>query len=127
MNAYDRWLEAPYQKAYEADERREAAEEEADETITALLKSDDKEAAQLFDEAVGYRTDAQALALSRAYLADDAAAYWAITKTLYEAAYDRLVDMEADRIEESATSAEWDRADYLNDQARDDRLTGDFT
>ena len=105
MNAYDRWLEEPYQKAYEADERREAFEEESDETIAALLKSDDKEAAQFFDEAVGYRSEEQALALSRAYLRGDAVEFMAIMKMLYEAAYDRLVDMEADRIEESAGAA----------------------
>ena len=122
MNAYDRWLTTnPHE---EAEGRREAMEEEANETVADLLAKDDKAAADLFDEAVGYRSPEQALALTRAYLTGDAVAMMALMTTLYEAAVEREVEREIITMEESEASSAAEHAEYLYNQRRDDAMTG---
>ena len=67
MNAYDAWLESPYQESASYDEALEAAEEIESAQLTRELNSKPATRVELFDEAMGYRTEAQADAMVLAW------------------------------------------------------------
>jgi hypothetical protein len=79
-----------------ADNRRtDEAVGNATIAYSARLLTNDDDAAELFDEAAGYRTPAQATAITRAILSKDAAALLALMDALHTAAFDRQVECDA--------------------------------
>jgi hypothetical protein len=92
---YDDWLQEPYQALEREAEAREEATQNATIAYSARLLTNDNDAAELFDEAAGYRTPAQATAITRAILSKDAAALLALMDALHTAAFDRQVECDA--------------------------------
>ena len=95
MNAYDAWLESPYQEAASYDEALEAAEEIESDHLIHELKNRSATRIELFDEACGYRTDAQADRITQAWAKQDAAAMLAVMNEVMEAQFKRTVEMRA--------------------------------
>ena len=95
MNAYDAWLESPYQEAASYDEALEAAEEIESAQLTRELNSKPSTRVEMFDEAMGYRTEAQADAMALAWSKQDNMTMALIVTELLQAQFEREVEMRA--------------------------------
>ena len=95
MNAHDSWLEAPYQASAAYGEAFDAATDWERDILIRELHKKPATRIELFDEAVGYRTDDEADRVVQAFGRRDLAAIGAIVADLLEAQFEREVEMRA--------------------------------
>ena len=95
MISYDAYLEAPYQEAASYDEALEAAEEIESDMLVHELNHKPAIRIELFDEAMGYRTEAQADAMTLAWSKQDNTTMALIVTELLQAQFERTVEMRA--------------------------------
>ena len=97
MNAYDTWLEAPYQASAAYGEAFDAATDWERDSLIRDLHKKPATRIELFDAAFGFRTPEQADRMVQAWGKQDFAAMGAIYADLLEAQFERTVELRAEK------------------------------